>query len=38
MKVTGEIFSFHKKRKEAEEERCHKHQNFHAKRQSKRLM
>jgi len=26
MKVTGELFSFHKKRKGAEEERCHKHQ------------
>jgi len=31
MKVTGETFSFHYKRKGAEEARCHKHQNFQAK-------
>jgi len=32
MKVTEEIFSFFKKKgKGAEEERCHKHQNFQAK-------
>ena len=30
MKVTGETFSFHHKRKRAEEARCHKHQNFQA--------
>jgi len=31
MKVTGETFSFHHKRKGAEGARCHKHQNFQAK-------
>jgi len=31
MKVTGETFSFHHKRKRAEEARCHKHPNFQAK-------
>ena len=31
MKVTGETFSFHHKRKRAEGARCHKHQNFQAK-------
>jgi len=31
MKVTGETFSFHHKRKGAEEARCQKHQNFQAK-------
>ncbi len=31
MKVTGETFSFHKRRKGAEEARCHKHPNFQAK-------
>ena len=31
MKVTGKTFSFHHKRKRAEEARCHKHQNFQAK-------
>jgi len=31
MKVTGESFSFHHKRKRAEEARCHKHPNFQAK-------
>jgi len=31
MKVTGETFFFHFKRKGAEEARCHKHQNFQAK-------
>jgi hypothetical protein len=32
MKVAGETFSFHHKRKRAEEARCHKHPNFQAKR------
>ena len=31
MKVTGEIFSFQKKRKEAEEARYQKYPNFQAK-------
>jgi len=31
MKVTGETFSFHHKRKRAEGARCHKHPNFQAK-------
>lgn len=31
MKVTGEVFSFHHKRKGAEEARYQKYQNFHAK-------
>jgi len=31
MKVTGETFSFHHKRKGAEEVRCHKHPNFQAR-------
>ncbi len=31
MKVTGESFSSHHKRKRAEEARCHKHPNFQAK-------
>ncbi len=31
MKVTEEIFSFHHKRKGAEEVRYHKHPNFQAK-------
>ena len=31
MKVTGETFSFHHKRKRAEGARCHKHRNFQAK-------
>ncbi len=31
MKVTGETFSFYKKRKRAEEARCQKHPNFQAK-------
>jgi len=31
MKVTGETFSFHHKRKGAEEARCQKHPNFQAK-------
>ena len=31
MKVTGETFSFHHKRKRAEEARCQKHPNFQAK-------
>ena len=31
MKVTGEIFSFQKKRKGAEEARYQKYPNFHAK-------
>ena len=31
MKVTGETFSFHHKRKRAEEERCQNHPNFQAK-------
>ena len=31
MKVTGETFSFHHKRKRGEEERYYKHQNFQAK-------
>jgi len=32
MKVTGETFSFHHKRKRAEEERYQKYLNFQAKR------
>jgi len=32
MKVTGETFSFHHKRKGAEEARYQKYQNFQAKR------
>ena len=32
MKVTGETFSFYKKRKRAEEERYQKYLNFQAKR------
>ena len=32
MKVTGETFSYHHKRKGAEEERYQKHLNFQAKR------
>ena len=31
IKVTGETFSFHHKRKVDEEARCHKHPNFQAK-------
>jgi len=31
MKVTGETFSFHHKRKGAEGARCHTHPNFQAK-------
>jgi len=31
VKVTGETFSFHHKRKRAEEARCQKHPNFQAK-------
>ena len=31
MKVAGESFSFYRKRKRAEEARCHKHPNFQAK-------
>ena len=31
MKVTGETFSFHYKRKRAEEARCQKYQNFQVK-------
>ena len=31
MKVTGETFSFHHKRKRAEEARCQNHLNFQAK-------
>jgi len=31
MKVTGESFSSHHKRKRAEEARCHKHLNFQTK-------
>jgi len=31
MKVTGETFSFHHKRKGAEEVRCQNHPNFQAK-------
>ena len=31
IKVTGETFSFHHKRKGAEEARCRKHPNFQAK-------
>jgi len=31
MKVKGETFSFHHKRKRAEEARCQKHSNFQAK-------
>jgi len=31
MKVTGETFSFHHKRKRAEEVRCQNHSNFQAK-------
>jgi len=31
MKVTGETFSFHHKRKGAEEVRCQNHSNFQAK-------
>ena len=31
MKVTGETFSFHRKRKGAEEERYQKYRNFQAK-------
>ena len=31
MKVTGETFSFHHKRKGAEEARCQNHSNFQAK-------
>ena len=31
MKVAGEIFSFHHKRKDAEEARCERYLNFQAK-------